>query len=613
MHSRAESGRSALWAGLSGRGGFKRSLLASFAALFACVFFIAWIVHLRGYREAILKTADELTLSYASQISGKLGQYLDGPLSLVKSNKVLFSTVPEMDIGRIPDLFAVDLAAFEAADIISVGFADGEYAEAQRLADGTIRRGRSGVRTGGALSMYRFDAAGRIVEESRREGYDPRLRPWYLNATEHGSLTFSEPYSYVSTGERAIAAIEPLYFPDGTLRGVTSVTIRLSYLQDFITSLTSAFAGHSAILDEKGAVIAASSAESPFSPEMMGEKSGIPLRTSWAGKKWRLVVLEYDGKAEMEWKIAVALPEERFLAPMAKMRLQIGGVYALALLAFIALSFLIIRSLAEPLRMLGDAVSSLKDDLGSGRSPARRERDLLAVIAGRRDEMGQLAGAFSRLSEDLTGSFHSLKQSVAEKEILLKEVHHRVKNNLQVISSLLSLRADDAVDSAARVSLEDMQERVFAMALVHEVIYSSGEFSAVPMDDYVSRLGGSLSAFDRSPNGIELIIKADKVVLPLERAIPCALVIVELVSNAFKYAFTDRQRGQVAVTLSRIGEELELSVQDDGIGIHSASSSGGTGTVIVKALTDQLEGSILTVTGQQGTNITVRFPLISAK
>jgi two-component sensor histidine kinase len=311
----------------------------------------------------------------------------------------------------------------------------------------------------------------------------------------------------------------------------------------------------------------------------------------------------------MAWRIAVALPEERFLALIAKIRFQLGWVYAVALLVFVALAYLIIRSLTEPLRILGLAVTRLKLDLYTDGTPSRQETELIALLSGRRDEMGQLARAFSSFSESLAESLLSLKSSVAEKEVLLKEVHHRVKNNLQIITSLLSLRADEAGNAAASGALHDMRDRVFAMALVHEVIYSSGEFAAVPMDDYVTRLGHSLSAYDRSRDGIELSVHSDRVNLPLERAIPCALAIVELASNSFKYAFAGRERGRVSVSLEAKVGGVQLSVRDDGVGMGSASGTDGTGISIVKALVSQLRGTLEFATGAQGTLATIRFPL----
>ncbi|MFQ3547887.1 MAG: sensor histidine kinase, partial [Termitinemataceae bacterium] len=228
-------------------------------------------------------------------------------------------------------------------------------------------------------------------------------------------------------------------------------------------------------------------------------------------------------------------------------------------------------------------------------------------------ELGSLSQSFLNLIEALQDTLASLKASLHEKDILLREVHHRVKNNLQVISSMINLEADEFLDEKIRQVLFELQEKVYAMSMVHETVYSSASFSAIPMSLYLDKLAESLSSYHSLQIPIAIHIDADDVQLNLERAIPCALIIVELVTNAFKYAFSGKPEGLITVSLKEEGSEYSLSVRDNGVGFKSHTTqkiekTGGIGSLIVEALCSQLKGTLHLETGPQGTCIEIRFP-----
>lgn len=203
-----------------------------------------------------------------------------------------------------------------------------------------------------------------------------------------------------------------------------------------------------------------------------------------------------------------------------------------------------------------------------------------------------------------------IRQSLQEKEVLLKEVHHRVKNNMQVISSLLSLQREHITDPAALVSFRDSQNRVRSMALVHEKLYRSESLASINFSEYVRDLLASLKR-SYMLSDIDVGVETDDLRLGVDTAIPCGLIINELVSNALKHAFKGRERGTVHVRIHRNGDgETSIRVEDDGNGLppnFDCRQSGSLGMQLVSMLTEQIGGS-LSVHGSSGTCFTITFP-----
>jgi PAS domain S-box-containing protein len=205
-----------------------------------------------------------------------------------------------------------------------------------------------------------------------------------------------------------------------------------------------------------------------------------------------------------------------------------------------------------------------------------------------------------------------LLASLQEKDVLLREVHHRVKNNLQMISSLLALQAAALKDPAAAAALAESQNRVRAMGLVHEHLYRSSDLASVRLAGHVEALCAHLyRAYGVDPERIVLELRLADLVLDLDRSIRCGLVINELVSNALKHAFPNGRAGRILVELEASPDHsYSLTVADDGIGYPPAFDprlSSSLGLQLVADLTDQLRGN-LAWKRDGGTTITVRFP-----
>ncbi len=207
----------------------------------------------------------------------------------------------------------------------------------------------------------------------------------------------------------------------------------------------------------------------------------------------------------------------------------------------------------------------------------------------------------------------ALESAVREKTVLLKEIHHRVKNNLAVISSLLSMKADSAGSSEARVALDESQQRVRSMALIHEHLYGSSHLDRINFSDYAEALThGLTSAFVDEPGRISIEMDVEPIEIGIERAVPCGLILNELLSNAFKYAFPGGREGKIRISFHKSQPgSLELTIEDNGIGLPAGRladpNTKSLGLRIVGILAHQLNGSL----EQQpcsGTRILLRLP-----
>jgi PAS domain S-box-containing protein len=206
----------------------------------------------------------------------------------------------------------------------------------------------------------------------------------------------------------------------------------------------------------------------------------------------------------------------------------------------------------------------------------------------------------------------ALRVSLAEKDTLLQEVHHRVKNNLQVVASLINLQARQVSDAAARDVLEATKQRVQAIALLHEGLYRSSDLASVDLGPYLRGLASDLLRANADPTrDVKLVCEVTGPHTNMDSAVPLGLIVNELVSNALKHAFRGRTSGRVTVRLEQQSHLAALSVADDGCGMPSDFSferSDSLGLRLVTNLARQLDGE-LTQTAQGGVTWLLRFPL----
>lgn len=203
------------------------------------------------------------------------------------------------------------------------------------------------------------------------------------------------------------------------------------------------------------------------------------------------------------------------------------------------------------------------------------------------------------------------KKSLQEKEMLLREIHHRVKNNMQIISSLLMLQSDKIEDKKYIDIFTDSHNRILSMALIHEKLYQSENIAHIDIKEYIKDLVSNLIYSYAATGNVKLDIKVENIPLNIDLAVPCGLIINELVTNSLKYAFPEGRKGKITIVfISKDNNDLQLCVSDDGIGIPPDLDIGKTkslGLNLVTALAEnQLHGKII-LNRERGTEIQINF------
>ncbi len=213
---------------------------------------------------------------------------------------------------------------------------------------------------------------------------------------------------------------------------------------------------------------------------------------------------------------------------------------------------------------------------------------------------------------ELSNANEQIKASLKEKEVLLREIHHRVKNNMQLLISLLRLQADKIEDKKYADMFKEGENRISSMSLIHEKLYQTQDFANINFGEHIKSLvDGLFVSHGADTNKVSLNIDIKDVSIDLENAIPCGLIINELVSNSLKYAFPQEREGEISIALRPFNEdEIELTVSDDGVGISEdldIEKTDTMGLTLVKVLAEhQLDGKIdLDRTG--GTQFNIKF------
>ena len=244
-----------------------------------------------------------------------------------------------------------------------------------------------------------------------------------------------------------------------------------------------------------------------------------------------------------------------------------------------------------------------------------RRLEVSVTLSPLRDRSGAVVGA-CKLARDVSAQKRQIgliEHALVEKTALLQEVHHRVKNNLQIVSSLMNLQARQ-VSPAAAMALSECQGRIRAMALVHQLLYESSSVAEVNLSDYIGRLVVlTKGTYDAPESGIQLFFSnaGEKVTLDIHRTIPCGLVINELISNAVKHAFKGVGQGRIDVKM-RLDPSgrLHLSVCDNGCGLppdFAWGGAGGLGTQLIPMFVNQLQGILHTESSAAGSCFTMEL------
>lgn len=231
-----------------------------------------------------------------------------------------------------------------------------------------------------------------------------------------------------------------------------------------------------------------------------------------------------------------------------------------------------------------------------------RQRQLLIVSIGSVLLIGLLLGIYS-LYRQVRNQNGVIQKNLREKETLLKEIHHRVKNNLQIIASLLRIQSRGIADVAAKEAIRESRSRVRSMALIHEDLYKENDLSGVLMSDYLGKLTDDIfRIYNIAPDRIQLETDIAPIRLDVDTVIPIGLIVNELLTNALKHAFPGQRTGMVSLTLKEQQDRLMLEVSDNGQGSTGKTTDGSFGLSMIETFREKLEGELEWI-GEQGTTV----------
>jgi two-component sensor histidine kinase len=318
--------------------------------------------------------------------------------------------------------------------------------------------------------------------------------------------------------------------------------------------------------------------------------------------------------ANVSWAIPINVLSMTVVGAGLAIGYQIAGLLGIgAFLLPLLLTIYLFRSYVARTK---EQVEKLEESIAERERAQRALEEAQEQLEKRvRERTAELAMLNNTLQEEVAERKQAevrITASLNEKEALLNEVHHRVKNNLQAVCSLLHLQSRDVQNREARRTLQESRNRVRAMALVHEKLYRSGNLARVDFAEYIRSLTSSLvRSFGVDSNAIRLHVEIDQVFLSIDYAVPCGLIVNELVHNALKHAFPDRREGEIRISCHQNDEGLVLQISDNGAGIPADPDLGKTnslGLQLVRTLVEQLDGSI-EVSNSAGTDFRIVFSL----
>ena len=493
----------------------------------------------------------------------------------------------------------------EGADILLQTLAPGAIGSqcASRLAE-------VAQRIPGYANLVRFDRLGRVACAAADVPSDPQRteRPWFQRLASGNPLVITRDPHSASASEPAVLAAVPALTADGAFDGAFAAVITLASLRPSVTDPTLPArsevalvdgAGHyisqtrgsafAALPDDWRAKLRTDGAHVWYGRDALGERrvySSAPV----AGDEV-FVVLSASSPGLLSW--TRLNPLSGVLFPLL--------TFLLALVTVTAVSErVVIRWIAYLQR-----IASL---YARGRFSVRPvQSDQMPP------EIRDLAETLEQMADGIVGRDASLRDSLAQKDELMREIHHRVKNNLQVISSLLNMQQRALTDPAARAALSDTRQRITALALIYRALYQGPDLKRVDLRPFLEELTAQLVSSEMLHGpGVRTELTVDALVIDPDRLAPLALFAVEAITNAQKHAFRERG-GLLTLKFTVRGEEAELEISDDGASGEEALAGTGVGRTLMTAFARQLRGRSELVRNAGG-GVTARliFPTPSA-
>jgi two-component sensor histidine kinase len=413
--------------------------------------------------------------------------------------------------------------------------------------------------------------------------------------------------------QQGIVTAVPHVDDHGVIRGGVALFIGLDWLTQRMSRASHSDEGALALLDGKGDVITPDSASGSASSrrlpgaalihEQLNSRGTQTFRARGEDGTWRLYAISplLDGRIFA----VIGTPVLSAVGPLA---LQVAwGVmtpllmWVLAILVvWFGVEYLVVRWITY--------LERITSAYASGRYSVRPER-----VAAARYEIRQLGVKFSRMADLIYARESELRESLNQKEVLVREIHHRVKNNLQLVMSLLNLHARRIRDPRAEEAFAEARSRINALATLHRRLYESDSLQEIDLRWFLEDLCAELRRGGLSRGRhVDLIVDSPSAVIGPELAVPLGLLVTEAITNAYKHAFKDRDAGQIRVEVARDSEEkIIVRIRDNGTGFdpHAENhNSAGLGRSLIEAFVRQLRGELETKS-DNGTVVEVRFPV----
>jgi two-component sensor histidine kinase len=442
-------------------------------------------------------------------------------------------------------------------------------------------------------------------------------RKWFRDIISGDGFVVSDLVMSRWLGSWGIVTAVPLIDDQGVIKGAAALFIGLDWLTRRYQSGGDEVETAFALLDSRGEIITGDMERSPVrSPlpakDLVDKYLGQPVvsaqtqtfRARGSDGTWRL----YAISPLLGGRIFVILgtPVLTAVGPLA---LQVAWGVVTPLLMWglaIAVVWFGIENLVVRWITYLERITSA---YAAGRQSVRPER-----VSAAPAEIRSLGETFSRMADLIDAREAELRDSLAQKEMLVREIHHRVKNNLQLVMSLLNLHARRIRDPRAEVAFAEARSRINALATLHRRLYESESLQEIDLKWFLEDLCGELrrGGLSRGRN-VELEVESPSEVIGPEVAVPLGLLVTEAITNAYKHAFNEREGGHIRVEVTReSAQQLVLCVRDDGAGFDLAAGnndSNGLGRSLIEAFVRQLRGE-LEICSDQGTVVKVRFPAV---
>jgi two-component sensor histidine kinase len=453
-------------------------------------------------------------------------------------------------------------------------------------------------------NIAREDARGRIVcsADPSGIGVDASKRPIGQNIASRTEFVINGDTISPRTHTPLIQGLLPLRDARGRFVGALGITVDARWLNYMVSASRLPSDSVVAITDQSGKIIAANDAATArpiFAQADVAAHGALHSAKDLKGQMWTFTTAPLLGSHVF---VGFAMRESSLFRP------TYIHVFADFILPFlmIALTWLAIWIVTD--RQLMRWIIYLRRISAAYRTGHYSVRPVLDDAPS---EFRILGDALSDMASAIQDRDRSLREAVAQKTVLIKEIHHRVKNNLQVVMSLLSLQANQLSDPAAQLALRQTRARINALALVHRILYEIDDQSSVNMKTLLEQLAEQTNeGFGGDRRDVRIAVDAVPRTVTGDMAVPLALFTVEALTNAYKHAYPAGQKGRICVNLAPFdGAKLRLSVEDDGSGFQYEDVSASVGARLIKTFGQQVSGeaSISSEKGR-GTIVEIVFP-----